>query len=348
MTYLSLELDGHRSFAAVTREDPQPGPGLVVVDVKAANLCPTDVKKWDDEALASKLNGRPLTLGHEFAGVVSAIGADVTGVEIGQRVAVDPVIRCGVCDECVAGRPQFCANLLGIGAAAGDAVACAELVETTGIGGGFAQKVVVPATNLLPLPDDLSFEAGALVEPLADVMASIEAAALVEGDVTAVMGLGPMGLLHVEALLAEGFEVIGVDLREDRRAVVEALGARAVHPDDLPPVNAVFITAGGGGHVPATQKALETMRSGGRSVLFSSAPKGVTLEIDSNRLHYRRQSLVGVVGFDRHHALDAIRVLRTGRISVDMIRQPHVALADLNKAFENVLEPGVLKTAIDI
>jgi threonine dehydrogenase-like Zn-dependent dehydrogenase len=283
-----------------------------------------------------------------MAGEVVEVAFDVVGTRVGDRVAIDPVLRCGECAACAAGHTEFCNSLLGVGAAAGDPVACARLREEEGIGGGFAERLIVPAANCIPLPDDLDFEAAALVEPLADVMHSIEAARLAPGDMTAVMGLGPMGLLHVEALLHAGHRVIGVDLREDRREIVTSLGATAVHPDDLTMVDAVFVTAGGGGYAPATTTALDHLAPGGRVVLFSSAPTGTLLPVDTNRIHYKRQSMLGVVGFDRRHADDAIRVLRGGGITVDVIRQPRVALADIGSAFQHVLDPGVLKTAIDI
>lgn len=346
MTYVAMELDAHRHMARVEREHRDLLPGQVDIAVRAANLCPTDFKKWDDPFLPARLEGRTLPLGHEFAGVVTRVAPDVDGVAVGDRVAVDPVIRCGSCPACIGGRPGFCTALLGVGAAAGDPVDCADLAVTAGIGGGFAEHVVVPAANTIALPDSLSFAAGSLVEPLADVMHSIEAGALRDGDTSAVVGLGPMGLLHVLALLADGRQVIGVDLREDRRALVESLGVATYSPDEMPAADAVFVTAGGQGHAPATRTALERLAPGGRVVLFSSGPKGVQVPVDSNRLHYRRQSLVGVVGFDRRHALEAIRVLGTGSVDIDLVRQPAVPLAEIDTAFENILNPGVLKTAV--
>ncbi|GAA2224348.1 alcohol dehydrogenase catalytic domain-containing protein [Herbiconiux moechotypicola] len=354
MSYLSMELVGHRMVAPVQRDDAPLAVGEVRIRVEAASLCPTDVKKWDDAALPARLaalaeaeaeasvKARGLVLGHEFAGVVIETHESVTDVLVGDRVTVDPVLRCGACRWCADGHPEYCVELLGIGAAAGDPVACV----VAGLGGGFAEHVVVPARNVIPLPDELSFADGALVEPLADVVHALEAARLRPGDVTAVVGLGPMGVLHVEALLFAGHRVIGVDPREDRRAVVEALGATAVVPHELPAVDAVFITAGGGAHVPATEHALERLAPGGRVVLFSSGAKGVALTVDSNRMHYRRQTLTGVVGFDRRHAVEAMRILASGGISVELVRQPSLPLARLGEAFAGVLDPGVLKTAI--
>ncbi|MDQ1129483.1 zinc-binding dehydrogenase [Microbacterium sp. SORGH_AS_0888] len=348
MTYVSMELVGYRRMAPVEREDRPLLSGQVRIAVRAANLCPTDVKKWDDRDLADRLGGLSVPLGHEFAGEIIDVAADVADLRAGDRVAVDPVLRCGRCEECVAGRSQFCSGLLGIGAAAGDPVACARLAVRDGIGGGFAEHVIVPATSCIPLPADLDYAAGSLVEPLADVMHGIEAARIVAGERAAVIGLGPMGLLHIEALRADGVEVVGVDLRDDRREVAAGLGVRAVHPDRFDTADVVFVTAGGGGHVPAIRLALAALAPGGRAVVFSSGPRGVEAAIDSNRLHYRRQSLIGVVGFDRRHAAEAVRVLRTGRVGVDLIRRPHVPLARVDDAFRAVQDPGVLKTAVDI
>lgn len=341
MPHLEMQLTGHRRFDAVTAPDPDIPPGAVLVEVAAANLCPTDVKKWDDRELGERLRGRGLVLGHEFAGTIVATGDGVIDLAVRDRVTVDPVLRCGSCPSCASGRPEFCTALLGLGAAAGDPVACAPL------GGGFAERVVVPAGNVLPLPDSVDFAAGSLVEPLADVMNSLETARLLPGDTAAVIGLGPMGLLHVEALLDAGIEVVGVDLREDRLAVARSLGAAAVLPSALGEADVVFVVAGGGGYVPSVQLGLERLAPGGRLVLFSSAPSGTLLPFDSNRVHYRRQQVLGVVGFERRHALEAIGLLSRGAISVDVLRTPSVPLRDLQTAFEGVADPGVLKAAIE-
>lgn len=348
MSYVSMELIAHRKVVSVEREAQPLRAGQVRLRVRAANLCPTDVKKWDDALLPVRLGGRSLVLGHEFAGEVTEVGAGVDTVQVGDRVAIDPILRCGRCASCRSGQAQFCTDLLGIGAAAGDPVACAELANTVGLGGGFAEEVVVPALSCLQLPDNVAFASGALVEPLADVMQSVEAARPTGGERAVVIGLGPMGLLHIEALRSAGAEVVGVDLRQDRRSHLVTTGVAAVTPDDMPPADIVCVTAGGQGHVPACQLALDKAAPGARIVLFSSATTGQVLSLDSNRLHYRRQRLIGVVGFDRHHARQAIDLLRLGRIDADSIRHPHVALRDLNEAFEKVLEPGTLKTAIDI
>ncbi|WES62808.1 alcohol dehydrogenase catalytic domain-containing protein [Microbacter sp. GSS18] len=346
-THLQLRLTGHRQVEAVEVPDREPGPGQVRVRVAAASLCPTDVKKWNDAALAERLDGAPLVLGHEFAGVVDAIGDDVESVSLGDRVAVDPVLRCGACRWCLGGKPGHCTALLGIGAAAGDAAECAGLARTIGITGGFEESTIVPAGQLIPLADGVSMAAGALVEPLADVVHAVRAARVRPGERAAVIGLGPMGLLHVEVLAAAGAEVTGVDLREDRNDVCRDLGSPAVTPDGLEETDVAFVVAGGGGYAPALELALDRLAPGGRVVLFSSAPRGVVVPIDTNRIHYRRQQMIGVVGFDPEDAERAVELLARGAVSVDRIRTPRVSLADAQAAFENVTGPGVLKAAID-
>ncbi|WOF22986.1 alcohol dehydrogenase catalytic domain-containing protein [Microbacterium betulae] len=347
MTHLQMELSGHRALRAVEAETPRPGPGHVLLAVEAASLCPTDVKKWDDAALAERLGGRGLVLGHEFAGTVVET-SDGDEALLGMRAAVDPVLRCGACRACTTGRPGLCTSLLGIGAAAGDPVACAGLAATTGITGGFSERAIVPAANLIPIPAAVGFAAASLVEPLADVVCSVEAAGLRAGERAAVIGLGAMGLLHLDVLADRGVQAVGVDVRDDRLAQASAHGAPGVTPEQLDEVDVVFVVAGGAGHVPAALRGLEALAPGGRVVLFSSASAGRTAPIDTNRLHYRRQRIVGVVGFERHHAAEAVSLLERGAVAEEAIRTPSVALAELSDAFEAVGEPGALKPAIRI
>jgi threonine dehydrogenase-like Zn-dependent dehydrogenase len=179
-------------------------------------------------------------------------------------------------------------------------------------------------------------------------MHSIEADGSVEGRRCVVFGLGPMGLLHVQALVHLGADVVGADPRADRRATALEFGAHTVvAPEEVPVVDRAYVVAGGAGLVAAATRALEVLDASGSLVLFASGPTGAQLVMDPNRLHYQRQSVVGVVGFEPRHAQAATQLLSAHAIDVDALRRPRIELDDLPWAFEAVGRPDVLKPAID-
>lgn len=341
MAYQAAVLTAPRAFELRSIPEPDVAADDVLIAVRAVNVCPTDIKKWKDDGLADMLGRTPLILGHEIAGEVVRVGPGAKGIGIGDRVAVDPVIR----NSDAAGQEV----LLGIGSAAGPVDANARLLKDRGIGGGFAELVKVPAGNVIPIPDDLSFAAASLVEPLADVVFSIEAAGPVKGRRCGVFGLGPMGLLHVEALRHAGAVVVGIDPREDRRAAAEGFGANeTASPGSVGDLDCAFIVAGGPALAPASEEALKLLRSDGVLVLFASGPPNVALNIDLNRVHYRRQRIAGVVGFRRSHADGAIALLRAGAIDVERLRYPKISLAELGRGFAETGNPGTFKFAVDL
>jgi threonine dehydrogenase-like Zn-dependent dehydrogenase len=348
VTYRAALLTSPRCLEISDIAEPALAADDVLVRIRSANLCPTDVKKWQDESLAPLLGSAPLALGHEIAGVVERVGAGVSDVKPGARVAIDPILPCGACAACAAGRPAACTDVSGVGAAAGAPDRNARLYAERGVGGGFAELVKVPRTALIELPDDLSFAAASLIEPLADVMHGIEAGGAVEHRRCVVYGLGPMGLLHVQALVHLGAHVIGADPRADRRATALAFGVHsAVAPEKVPVVDRAYVVAGGAGLVSAANAALAALDVHGAIVLFASGPTGCVLPLDANRLHYMRQRVVGVVGFEPRHATAAMQLLRAGAIDVDALRSPRIDLDGIQAAFESIGEPHVLKPAID-
>lgn len=341
MAYQAAVLTAPRAFELRSIPEPDVADHDVLIAVRAVNVCPTDIKKWKDDGLADMLGRTPLILGHEIAGEVVRVGARVKGIGVGDRVAVDPIIRSR--DE--AGNEV----LAGIGSAAGPVDANALLLRDRGIGGGFAELVKVPAANVIPIPDDLSYAAASLVEPLADVVFSVEVAEPVKGRRCGVFGLGPMGLLHVEVLRHQGATVVGIDPREDRRGAAVEFGAHeTAAPGSVGELDCAFIVAGGPALAPATEEALKLLRSDGVLVLFASGTTNAAVNIDLNRVHYRRQRIAGVVGFRRSDADRAIALLRNGAISVGRLRHPKISLAELGRGFAETGAPGTFKFAVDL
>jgi threonine dehydrogenase-like Zn-dependent dehydrogenase len=331
--------------------EPTVGPTELLIRVGAANVCQTDVKKWDDSTLVTRLQGHPLILGHELAGTVVLVGEEVTSsFRVGDRVAVDPVIREGLAyfeDAYGAGRDLKRDLLLGVGAAAGDPVANAVLFELHGIGGGFAELVKIPAMCAIKLPAGMSLEEGSLVEPVADVVRSVRAVGDVVGRQCAVFGLGPMGLLHVAVLAQRDAHVIGVDPRADRRDACATFGAAEFRlPGDTPTVDCAFLAVGGPALEKALGEALGALRRGGALVLFSSGLADMNFVARLNKIHYDELRIFGVVGATRSDLEGAVDVLRSGAINVAALRHPRVEFTEVQRAFQLMGQPGAQKVGL--
>ncbi|MGW0583900.1 alcohol dehydrogenase catalytic domain-containing protein [Streptomyces sp. NPDC002920] len=218
---LAARLYGAKDLRIEEMPEPEPGPGEVKIRVAYAGICGTDVHEYFETPRATHepnpLTGAtlPQTLGHEFAGTVVACGEDVDRVTPGARVCVRPIRTCGVCPRCTSGLSHLCTALAAIG--------------VTSPGGGLAQYVVVPAGSVHPLPDGLSLEQGALVEPMAVALNAVERARVPTGGSALVTGAGAVGMGVLFALRARGVhDVLVAEPSASRRAAAERHGARVL------------------------------------------------------------------------------------------------------------------------
>jgi propanol-preferring alcohol dehydrogenase len=209
---------------------PQPGPDEVRVRVRAAGVCGTELHFTDGLYAPSRA---PMTLGHEAAGTVDAVGSAVTGWAEGDRVAVYYYLFCGSCRWCLRGRQNLCLTPRGVLAFAAD--------------GAFAEQLVVPAHCLVRLPDEISFEAAA---PLCcagtTAVHALAEAAVEPGEVVVVLGAGGVGLAVVQEACRRGASVVAVSRDAGRRSAARAAGAaQAVPPEEA--ADAVARLSGGQG-----------------------------------------------------------------------------------------------------
>lgn len=194
-------------------ERQAPRPGEVELEVAYCGICGSDLHEYQSgphsipQAEAHPLSGcrAPLTLGHEFCGVVAALGPGVEGLRIGDRVAVEPEYRCGECRYCREGRYNLCESMGFIGLM-GD--------------GGFAERARVPAYMLHRLPDAVGFRQAAVLEPAAVALHALRRSSLAPGQRCAVFGLGPIGLLLVMLARLRGIEdIVAIDVSPERLAL---------------------------------------------------------------------------------------------------------------------------------
>ncbi len=263
-------------------EPPIAGPGDVVVDVHRVGVCGTDVEFFSrDMAYLDSGHARyPIQLGHEWCGVVSAVGPDVDGAWIGRRVTGDTMIGCGHCERCRSGRHNVCADRFEIGIRGG-------------FPGALAEQLAVPASGLYALPDAVDDIAGAMVEPGGNALRAVRAAALNAGDRVLVLGTGTIGLLAASFAQVHQAEVHLLCKSAAAGSAASALGfTRVWEVDELPALRwDAVIDASNGPSLPAL--ALDLVEPGKRIVYIGLA--GTASPIDSRSLVFKDVTAVGIL-----------------------------------------------------
>ncbi len=201
---------GHGRMDVDEVPTPQPGAREILVRVQACGICGTDVHIFEG-AEGAAATVPPVILGHEFSGVVEQVGAEVRGIRVGDRVSVDPNTLCGCCSFCKAGLGHFCEQMIGYG---------------TTTDGGFAQYCVVPYQQAYRLADHISFEEGALCEPVACCLHGIDLCEIKAGSTVMVIGGGTIGLIMVQlAKISGASKVILIEPVTEKRALGLKVGA---------------------------------------------------------------------------------------------------------------------------
>ncbi len=282
------ELVGVRQFRLSQGSIDGPGAGQVQVRVEAVGICGSDLHAYSEGSIGDTACSYPMVLGHEPAGVVTQVGAGVTGVSLGDLVACEPALFCYHCELCLAGRHNLCRNL--------------RFLSTPGEPGFFRERVNLPVENVVGLPKGFSVEVAALVEPLAVVLHSLRLAGSCLGETVAVFGAGPIGLLTVAALKHAGAKRIHVvEPVSERRALARALGADAVLDVD-DPVRMITSDTGGRGvdlvfDCAATgdtaNQCLAVARAGGR-VVYTGIPSALRVPMDFHRWRRKELALIQV------------------------------------------------------
>jgi L-iditol 2-dehydrogenase len=289
------------------RPVPQAGPGEVVVRIRSVGVCGSDTHYYDHGRIGSFVVEAPLVLGHEAAGEVAEVGPGVTRPAVGQRVSVEPGVPDMSCRQCLAGRYNLCPNM--------------RFFATPPIDGAFAEYVVVHEAFAHPVPDSISDDAAALLEPL-----SVGVWACMKGHVTAgsrvlVTGAGPIGLVAVQTALAFGAtEVIVSDVNPARLALASDLGAtetvdaRETSVADLDRPPEVLLECSG--HPPAISEAIRALDRAGRAVLVGMGGDEVPLPLSV--VQERELELTGTFRYANTWPT-AIALVASGRVDLDRL-----------------------------
>src|SRR4051794_13547993 len=267
-------IHGARDLRLSDRPEPVPGPGEALVRLGAGGICGSDLHYFAEGGVGDFVVREPLVLGHEGAGTIAALGADVTALKPGDRVAVNPNHPCGHCRECRKGVPNLCQNVRYFGSAA----------RFPHVNGLFAEFFVASAANCIPIPDRLSDQAAACAEPLAITLHAASQAGSLSGRHVAIVGSGPIGVLLAAVAQMSGATRIAVtDLFDEPLVVARAMGATetvnvAAGADRLREFEAdrgVFdVTFEASGHPSGLASALAITAPGGTIVQVGMLPRG--------------------------------------------------------------------------
>lgn len=289
---------------------PDVRPTEVLVEVGHCGICGTDVH------LVLERIARPGTvLGHEWAGTIAAIGDDVVGWSIGDRVVCGPSPGCGTCRACRAGRPSVCLER--------------PPTDHLDFRGAYARYVVAPADRLLAVPDALSLRQAALVEPTAIALHAVTLSGATSADRVLVTGAGPVGMLVTAVLQAQGVADVTVSEPSPirRQRALEVGAARVVEPHELPrprmgapveqPYSVVFECSG---RADAAEAALDQLDFAGVCVLVGTGHE--LPRINHNRVIILESTILGAYNYDAGGFGPALALLASGAMPLDLLAEP--------------------------
>ena len=337
-----LLLSEYKHLEIADLPEPTWGPGEVLVRVAACGICGSDVHGYDGSS------GRripPIVMGHEAAGRIAAVGAEVKGFAVGDRVTFDSTIYCGACGPCRRGEVNLCDSRQVLG------VSCSDYRRA----GAFAEYVAVPSRIVYRLPDSLSFAEAAMLEAVAVAVHAVSLAQVSSSSTALVLGAGMIGLLVVQALRVSGCSrVLVADIDSSRLKLAQDVGATAVLSAGAGLIAQVLPLSGGAGVDLAVEAvgrnetvgaAIESVRKGGTVVLVGNISPEVTLPLQ--KVVTRQIRLQGSCASAGEYP-QAIQLLATGAIQVKPLITAVAPLGDGPQWFERLhaREPNLMKVVL--
>lgn len=314
------------------RAVPEPGPGEALIRVEVVTICGSDVHYFEHGRIADFIVDSPIVLGHETSGVVTAVGAGVDADLVGRRVALEPGVACGECDLCKTGRYNLCPMI--------------EFYATPPYDGSLQQYVTLPAHLLHAVPDDMSFEHAALIEPLAVAVMACRAARLQGGERILVTGAGAIGLLCAQVAYAMGAGSVWLsDISPARLEVAGDYGiTNTLLADEVGGVTAdVLIECSG---APAALRGgLGALRPGSIAVAVGFGPEP-DVSIPLGMMQIREITLTSTFRYANAYPA-AIALASDGRVRLDGLIGASFPLAKTERALKAAQEdPLVLRAAV--
>lgn len=312
-------------------------PDEVLVRIHACGICPSDLRAYT--GARQPYRDWPYTPGHEWAGEIVEVGAEVEGFHPGERVVPNPMLVCGTCYNCIRGLYSFCENL-----------------QRGRIRGGFAEYGTAPAASLHRIPAHVTYRQAAFGEPLACCVSGSKASGISFGADVVIIGAGQIGLMHLQLAKLSGGRLIISDLIPERLEKALELGAHAIvnAGTDDPLQSVRDLTAGRGadvvivavGAAMAAQQALEMAGPGATINYFAGTYPSTTIPLDPNTIHYRQIRLTGTHDYGPIDFRDALRFIELGSVDVDALVSHELPLSHTKEGFDIVAARDGLKVSI--
>lgn len=308
---------------------PEPKKDEALIKVYCIGICGSDVHYYEHGRIGRYVVEKPIILGHEVSGTIVKLGTEVKNLHVGDRVAVEPGIPCGKCEYCKSGRYNLCAEV--------------EFMATPPFNGAWAEYITVKSDFLFKLPDNISFEEGALIEPLSVGFHAMKRGHVGPGDTLLVTGLGPIGLLTIEAAKMFGVSAIyGSDTIPMRRDLALELGAKNVIDPSKGSVQEQLKEITGGelmdilietsGNPNAISETIRLVKRGGR-VVYVGLPTVESIAIDITSMIDAEIDMLGVFRYVNTYS-DAIRGLDHPFVKLKKVITDRYPLKEIQKAIE--------------
>jgi L-iditol 2-dehydrogenase len=322
------------------RPIPQPGPHDVMIAVKSVGICGSDVHYWTHGRIGDFVVKSPMVLGHESSGLIVQVGSAVKNLKAGDRVTMEPGVPCRMCSYCKEGRYNLCLDM--------------KFMATPPIDGSLANFIVHPADLCFKLPDHVSFDEGALCEPLSVGVHACNRAGVKMGSRVLITGAGPIGLVSLlAAKVAGATTIVLVDIKEDRLQIAKTLGATAVInaksnvAEELKAYGPIDVSIECSGAEPAIKTAIRNTKSGGVVVLVGLGPSEITIPLVDAAI--REVDIRGVFRYANCYPT-ALNLIASGRVNVNPLITHHFEFKDVIKAFETArdMKGGAIKVCITV
>ena len=344
-TMRAAVLHGIHDIRIEKRPIPKPKTGEALIRVRAVGVCGSEIHYYRDGRIGTAVVDKPVIPGHEFAGEIAELGRGVKGLDVGQRVAVEPGAPCWECEWCVQGKYHVCRSM--------------RFCGMPGQDGAYREYIAWPARLCHPLPRNVSFGAGAMIEPAAVGFEALKVAPVQLGDTVLVIGCGSIGLVTLQAALLSGAaEVIVTDVLDDRLKVAKSLGAdKTLNPKRCDVVEKVLeLTDGRGvdvayeayGSAETFQEAIESARPGGRVGLIG-IPAEDYLPIYFHNAR-RKETHIQLVRRFVHEYPRVIRMLAAKKLDLNYLITHRFKLERVEEALQLVERygDGVLKALVTL
>ncbi len=320
--------------------EPELGDGEVLIRIRKAAICGTDVHIWKWDEWAKNSVPVPMVVGHEYAGIVESVGDKVTAVQPGQRVSGEGHIPCGKCRNCLSGRAHICAETVGVG---------------VNRPGAFAEYLVIPEANVRVLPDSVTDEIGAILDPLGNAVHTALAFD-VSGEDVLINGAGPIGCMAAAVCRHVGARrVVICDLNDDRLALAKQMGATTTVRADkqhLPDVMQELGMKEGfdiglemSGAETALQSMIENMITGGSVALLGLFPGRP--QVDLNASIFKGLNFKGIYGREMYTTWHKMLAMLESGLDVSAVISHRLPMEEFEQGFSALLTGQANKVILD-